>query len=100
MTTDLTCISNSASEPAHIESAHPPLLEPPTASYRRINTPAPEALCGLYLGRPLITLARSHCDRYNMDDQNQNDELYPIAVLIDELKVRIIPLFSGGSDAA
>ena len=23
-----------------------------------------------------------------MDDQNQNDELYPIAVLIDELKVR------------
>ena len=24
-----------------------------------------------------------------MDDQNQNDELYPIAVLIDELKVRI-----------
>jgi hypothetical protein len=27
-----------------------------------------------------------------MDDQNQNDELYPIAVLIDELKVRIISL--------
>ena len=24
-----------------------------------------------------------------MDDQNQNDELYPIAVLIDELKVRV-----------
>ena len=23
-----------------------------------------------------------------MDDQNQGDELYPIAVLIDELKVR------------
>lgn len=23
-----------------------------------------------------------------MDEQNQNDELYPIAVLIDELKVR------------
>ena len=24
-----------------------------------------------------------------MEGQNQNDELYPIAVLIDELKVRI-----------
>lgn len=26
-----------------------------------------------------------------MDDQSQNDELYPIAVLIDELKVRLLP---------
>ena len=26
-----------------------------------------------------------------MDDQNQSDELYPIAVLIDELKVRKLP---------
>lgn len=26
-----------------------------------------------------------------MDDQNQSDELYPIAVLIDELKVRTEP---------
>lgn len=26
-----------------------------------------------------------------MDDQNQSDELYPIAVLIDELKVRMLP---------
>jgi hypothetical protein len=26
-----------------------------------------------------------------MDDQNQSDELYPIAVLIDELKVNIPP---------
>lgn len=26
-----------------------------------------------------------------MDDQSQSDELYPIAVLIDELKVRILP---------
>ena len=25
----------------------------------------------------------------NMDDPSQNDELYPIAVLIDELKVRL-----------
>jgi len=25
-----------------------------------------------------------------MDEQNQNDELYPIAVLIDELKVRFL----------
>ena len=31
-----------------------------------------------------------------MDAQNQNDELYPIAVLIDELKVRIM----GNSGAA
>lgn len=26
-----------------------------------------------------------------MDEQNQSDELYPIAVLIDELKVRNLP---------
>lgn len=27
-----------------------------------------------------------------MEAQNENDELYPIAVLIDELKVQIHPL--------
>jgi hypothetical protein len=41
------------------------------------------------LGRPLFTHAERDDDRYIMDEQNQNDELYPIAVLIDELKVRI-----------
>jgi hypothetical protein len=35
-----------------------------------------------------------------MDDQNQNDELYPIAVLIDELKVRITTLPCDGSEVA
>jgi hypothetical protein len=35
-----------------------------------------------------------------MDDQNQNDELYPIAVLIDELKVRITILPCGGSEGS
>jgi hypothetical protein len=28
-----------------------------------------------------------------MEGQNENDELYPIAVLIDELKVQIYPTF-------
>lgn len=40
------------------------------------------------MGRPLLTHANGRQDRGSMDEQNPNDELYPIAVLIDELKVR------------
>ena len=32
-----------------------------------------------------------------MDEQGQNDELYPIAVLIDELKVRVSALLGTAS---
>ena len=35
-----------------------------------------------------------------MDDQNQSDELYPIAVLIDELKVRLQPRQNNGRGTA
>lgn len=41
------------------------------------------------MGRPLFKTSQKSHDTANMDEQNQNDELYPIAVLIDELKVRI-----------
>jgi len=34
-----------------------------------------------------------------MEGQNQNDELYPIAVLIDELKVRPVSPASSGEFA-
>lgn len=33
-----------------------------------------------------------------MEGPNQNDELYPIAVLIDELKVRLLVVISARCD--